>query len=618
MGGETTQYDVQLRYLYKEAGARNGVRGLSHDLDQAGLKSGNLKSSIMGLGAAVTTGLVGVAAKRAFIDFNSNLEQARTQMAGMFMQAGTGTWEESLTTSNKLIADFQQLAKQSVGTTKDFVDMASMIVRPITAAGLGMKDIEEFTQGAVIASRAFGIAADVAARDIEGALMGQLRSVDRFARSLLEPLGYVGEEGRSRFNQLSAAERAAELKKGLTSDAIKNMAKAQEFSFEGVTSTLKDNLQMTLGTIGLPLFKAITNEVKKWNEWIAKNPEKIKQFAADFTSALMTGFGYIKKIAGFIVEHKDLLLALAKAYIVGKGVGIVTGTIGGMANSLASLAGTGVGSFGALGLSISGVMLALAAWAGALTIIASETDAKQTRQIDAKGNWGVAIRGAGEYNAGDQFHAYKAGSREALVDQRNGGEAQLMLAKRMLDQANQQGFLLKGRDGRMLVNSGAIASTGADAGASTDEIMGYIHALQAAIGEEDRFLHAMSMPDRMAMFGTGAKQIQEAFALGSELWSKMTIRTWGGLSVDAGFSNKLGFMLARAVSFLPGGANDPLALAEAAKNGAKGKEHAAKVNVIIHKIEVQSEDADRFVFRLGEIARREVKNPSGSRSLREG
>lgn len=616
MGNDTTAYDVQLRYVYKEAGARSGVRSLTRDLDAAAIKSSSLKTGLLAVGAAVTTGFLGMAGKKAFVDFNDQLEQARIQMSGMLMQAGDGTWEESLIKSNQLISDFQILAKQSIGTTKDFVDMASMIVRPITAAGLGMKDIEEFTRGAVVASRAFGIASDVAARDIESALMGQLRSVDRFARALLEPMGYVGEEGRSRFNQLSGSERAAKLKAGLTSDAIKSMAKSQEFSFSGVTSTLKDNLEMTLGKIGLPLFKEITNEVKKWNEWIDKNPEKIKQFAADFTNALAEGFKIFKEIASFIVQNKDLLIMLAKAYMASKAVGFVAGGVAGLAKSLASLAATGPGSFGALGLSLAGVTAALGAFAAATVIVADEVDQKQTREINAKGDFGVLDRGMREFLRG-KGGTYADGSRESRVAGRDGeASANLMLANRMLDQAREQGMLIKTKGGGSYINAAEIAQRGSDAGRSTTEIQTYIAALQMALAEESKFYKGLTFESADKLFGTKYQGIKDAFAEGATLWSKMTIHAWGQ-QFDAGFSNKMGLILMNALSLVPtiGSGN----LMESLKGKTKDKQEKTKVNVTIQRIEVQSNDPDRFVFMLGEIGRRARKNPSQAHGvLREG
>jgi hypothetical protein len=617
MSAETTQYDVALRYVYKDAGAQGRVRGLAQELRGAGAATTSLRSGLLGIGTTLATGLAGVAAKRAFIDFNDNMEQARIQMAGLMMQAGAGgDWTQNFTKANVLVEDFQQIAKQSIGTTKDFVDMASMIVRPITAAGLGMRDLEEFTRGAVIASRAFGIAADVAARDIEGALMGQLRSVDRFARSLLEPLGYTGEEGRQRFNALSQAERAAELQKALTSDAIKEMAKAQEHSFAGVTSTLKDNLQMTMGKIGLPLFQEITKEVQKWNDWISANPEKIRQFAADFTGALMEGFRLFKEIAGWIVQHKDLLLTLAKAYLASKAVGFVAGGVQGVAQTLASLA-AGPGSLAAFGMSIAGVTAALGAFAAAAVIVADQLDKRQDRQIAAKTDFGVLDRGMSEFMQGKFGGRYAAGSREARVAAEQGqGAADWMLAQRMITQARDAGMLLRNKEGRDFVNAAAVSVRGVEAGKSSQEIQAYISALNTALREERIYLTNLSPEQRRAQFGEQMASIEEAFRVGGELWSKMTIRAWNS-EFDAGWQNKVGRIFQNVMDI-------PAYLAQ---RGAEATKSAAtstakkptSINVNITHLEVAAPDTDRFIFDMANLARRELKSPSGAYdSLVEG
>lgn len=279
--------------------------------------------------------------KGPLLDFNSQMEQSRITMAGMLRLNLGGTFESHFGRATKMVEEFQQIAKVSVGTTKDFVDMATMITRPVTAAKLTMEDLRDITQGAVVASRAMGIEAAVAALDIEQALMGTLTKRERFVRALIEPLGFTDTES---WNKMEASQRAEVLKGVLSQPAIKEMAKAQETSFAGVTSTLQDNLQMALGKVGLPLFQKITAEVQRWNTWIDANGETITKFADKLSEALVDAFSFIKDVGSFFVENADTLMAVAKGLIAFKAGQMVMGAgrsaIGGLRSAGGFLMGT--------------------------------------------------------------------------------------------------------------------------------------------------------------------------------------------------------------------------------------------------------------------------------------
>jgi hypothetical protein len=68
-------------------------------------------------------------------------------------------------------------------------------------------------------------------------------------------------------------------------------------SFTGVTSTLKDKLQIALGKVGLPLFQAITQTVADINAWLERNADTIERIGKAVGGALATGFGVVKDLA---------------------------------------------------------------------------------------------------------------------------------------------------------------------------------------------------------------------------------------------------------------------------------------------------------------------------------
>lgn len=294
---------------------KKGARALQ-DVEKQATKSSNSMVDMLKKTVALAGGWMLVrSGAKGLLGFNADLEQSRITMAGIFRLNMGGTFEKQMAGATDMVSQFQQIAKASVGTTQDFVMMAQMIARPVTAAKLGMSGLRDITAGAVVAAKAFGIQAEVAALDIEQALAGQLTSKERFARALLEPLGFDTKA----FNQLDQAKRAQVLQYALTQPAIAEMAKAQEGSFAGVMSTLEDSLQMTLGKIGLPLFQRLTAEAKNINAWVDANGPAIEKFGREFAGYLVDGFEAIKSVVSFVIENKDLLLTLAKGLVVYQG-----------------------------------------------------------------------------------------------------------------------------------------------------------------------------------------------------------------------------------------------------------------------------------------------------------
>lgn len=583
----TTTYDVRLRYLLEDR-ASGGHRKIGSSARDASRDAAKLRAEMqklgqtgMGIGGMLRGAALGVAgffgvsqAKKSLIDFNVDMEQMRLTMAGLMEMNWGGSFAENATRAERVVAQLQQRAKQSAGTTQDMVRMASMLAQPLGAAGAGEKELVDLTHQAVVAAKALGIEWDVAARDIDQALRGQFHAVDPFASKLLgskEGGGFSGEEGRERFNRMSAARRFQAVQRALGQRAIADMARAQETSFAGVTSTLQDNLQMALAKVGLPLFREITAEVKKWNAWIDTNQERISQWGRDFGQALVSGFNTFKSVAGWFVENREALLALAKVWIglkVGQGVMNITQTAMTFGSSLASAASalTGAGGFVA---AINPAILALAGLTGAfhgfLGIVESRRDRQLEREGFAFGPRGMNIR---KSLAASQlaFGGGGKGTREEF----NRTFAHLRSAK-------------------VLTSEGRI---------DREKLAGALSNFEFA--------------ERQQM----AKQLGGASAL-------FYRQAAGPVEGGAALADALIFRLQQLGTVhrfeQPKVTIDA---AEAAKLKAEDKKIGKgidKVNININRIEVASDDPDRFIFDLERIAEDAVRNSSSSRyAFREG
>ena len=342
----TTNYDVMVKYRVSDKATR-GIRGI-------GLAAGKASRGLMGitrglgrivaLSAGIGAGFGLAKGVSSLISVNAELEKTQAGLRTI-IQLNTG---KSFATSNLFAEDlmnkFRKDAKSSAGTFKDMAKFASNIAAPVTQMGGSLEDLREITKGAVVAAAAFGERSDLAQLDITQALNGTLGSKDRFAKQL-------GIDPKS-FNKLLPADRLKELKRVLGKKAIKDAAKSYETSFAGVTSTLKSNLEAFAESAGKPLFQIINKELARVNAWFQNNEQRVKQIAQNVANGFVKAFEMGRQLFGFIDKHKELLMMLAKAMLVGK---IASGIAGPFMqfNKMLGISSKAMAAFGAKALAVA-------------------------------------------------------------------------------------------------------------------------------------------------------------------------------------------------------------------------------------------------------------------------
>jgi hypothetical protein len=321
--GSTTAYKIELDYTVK-GNAKAGLQGLAKDAKVAQSSFGGLRSAI---GLALGAGAFALG-KKYLYDYNLQITKLKVGLATTASMNFHKPFKEGALAADRMFNNFQKMATLSPSTTKDYVEMAQMISGAVLQSGKGLKDLEAITQGAITATNALGARPDMLALDIQQMLAGTLGAKDRYARQLLAGVGITDYH---KFNKMEASKRADVTQQALSTPQLKDAAAAFGASTEGVMSTFQDNLQITLGKVGLPLLKAMTNEVKSWNAWMMANPEKIASFMSQVGSGLKEAFsiirdivvstwplvkdvfGVVASVLGFVSEHRDLLTATIKA-----------------------------------------------------------------------------------------------------------------------------------------------------------------------------------------------------------------------------------------------------------------------------------------------------------------
>lgn len=290
-------------------------------------------------------------ATSALVGYNAEMESARLGTAtliNMFQKTGQ---PRALQLAADLTEKLRVDAENLPGSFQELQQMFKGIAVTGLQSGLGLDDIREISSNAVVASKAFGIQADVFMRDIQQMMQGRLTVRDMGARTLLGQIG-MGHEDFNKIARSDPQKAAKMIKQLLGTGAIKEAADAYEKSFSGTVERLKSKFQKIFGDIGMPLFDAIKEDMDRLEKWMADNPEKLKKIINDVGQMLVSVYEAIKTLANavkelvaFIFNHKDFFLTLAKSFLVIKaaaGVNALGGMLGGLAGKGAAGGITGM------------------------------------------------------------------------------------------------------------------------------------------------------------------------------------------------------------------------------------------------------------------------------------
>ncbi len=288
--------------IVADLAAKLGLQVNAKQWGQGDKAISGIKTALAGVGAYFGGKFLG----KALIGFNSNVEDTKTQIAGMLALTKKTNLSDEIGNADMLMGNLQKRAASLPGTTQEYAQMLGMLTQPIMAAGGSMQDLEDLTVNSVVAAKGLGVEWDVAARDIDQALRGQFKSTDQFTGKLLASFGFAGEEGRSKFNKLSKEKRAAVVKEALTQKQIVQLGEAQGKSFSGVMSTLQDAVQQFLGRVGIPLFKALGEIMQRMTAWLSANESSIQAVAKAIGEVLADAFAVVIEVIKFFIDNAEL------------------------------------------------------------------------------------------------------------------------------------------------------------------------------------------------------------------------------------------------------------------------------------------------------------------------
>lgn len=332
----STVYDIQVNYGLNDR-ASSGLSSIGAKADAAAKSTTGLKDVLIGLGGiwAAKTGFA--LGKELFIDLNSQMQQMKISMAAVMGYNLGRPFDDALVSTNRLIDGWIRFSAQTSLTGTEMVQFGQAVQGAVTSIGGSLSDVDEITKkGSVVYQAVSGGhpgGMQYAQLEMREALMGNLRKTQMANMQLLTPAMERAGLSVDQWNRLTGKDRLMIMKQAINDPSWKSALNEMANSWQGVTTTLKTNIEIAAREIGLPLFKKMSEEVHHWNEWIKDNTVQLKAFATSFSEGLTKGFEVIKSVAAFVVENKDVLLAIGQAWIGGK---ISSGIMGTAKNIFAS------------------------------------------------------------------------------------------------------------------------------------------------------------------------------------------------------------------------------------------------------------------------------------------
>ncbi|HSR79101.1 MAG TPA: hypothetical protein VLN57_21185 [Xanthobacteraceae bacterium] len=321
-----TNYSVNVKYAVDNRGGRKGTSELNDDVRKldASTRSAGDSFGVLGVAAAAAFGFAVHKAEDALIGFNSRVEASKISLAAMVQGFKGGEWSAAQDNATRMYDEFQKFSVQTPVTTQDIMMFGKSVAAATFAAGGSIKDLTAITEQGVISAKAYGEESTLASLQLSEMVMGNVTSRMRFAKIILG-LAKMDEE---HFKALSGEQRIKVVRGVLEGDSMKNARDALGESWEGVTSTFKDKLQIVFGTAGKSLFDVMKVEIKSWNQWLDANQVRIDHMVHSLSEGLMTGFGVVKDAVSLLVTHADTIMAMGKIWLAVKIGGMLGGKTG--------------------------------------------------------------------------------------------------------------------------------------------------------------------------------------------------------------------------------------------------------------------------------------------------
>lgn len=322
---EDNSYTIRARIVAEDASGpgTTTVKKKIIEVEEQARKTSSSIMSMFGRAFAFIGGAAGFGmAARQIVGLNSEIEQARSGLAGLYTAQTGLPIAESLKIARAELAHLRKDAALGVGELGDYLTTYQGIVGVALPLGANVDQMRALTRNALAAGFAMqgerGLAN--AGIDVQQAMGGQVG--DRTTPIVMAALRASGMSAEA-FRALKPEERIDALNTafGKFGPAVELMGK----SWSAQSSTLLDNTKELVRTATLPLFEVWSEKLRAANDWMAANRDTINEVAGTVGQRL--------------VKLWDHLIRQASTYAA-----IVAGAA--LAQPVAGLAGGARGAFG--------------------------------------------------------------------------------------------------------------------------------------------------------------------------------------------------------------------------------------------------------------------------------
>jgi hypothetical protein len=366
---EKPDYQIKARIVAEDA-TTTGAKSAERNLQKVEDKGKSVGAALMGyLGAAFAMlggGAAVVGGLRWLTGLNNDIDQAQRGMAGLFTAQTGAPIAQSMQVARGVLQGLREDAKKGVGELGDYIDGFQRISGVAMGAGVSLEKIRNLTKLSLAAGEIVrpGQGAALAPMDIvQGLTSGANDKMTPIVEAALRAAGIAD----SAFNKMSIPKKIEALSTafGKFAPAVELMGK----SWGSQADTFSDNLKDIARLVSKPLFDAWLDRLRKANEWLEKNQDRIKDLATTWGSRLVSVWDKLIRQASTyaaIVAGAKLVSAMP-----GSG-GRIGGALSGVRSAMSDPFGFGALMAGGEGAAAggAGLMPALAELGSALGSVA--------------------------------------------------------------------------------------------------------------------------------------------------------------------------------------------------------------------------------------------------------
>lgn len=262
-----------------------GVGKFTGMLDAAAGKLGNLaKYAVVGLGAGAFA-----AATYGVTQLSNEAEKAAISIGTIFSVNGlAANVPAGITMAQDQIAKMRVDAQKLPGEFEDLQKIFMTTAIPQFQAGATADQARKLSAQIMAAGAVMGLQSDMTAREAAMLLSGRAGAHNVFGTRL----GFSGEKAKE-LNKASPEERL----KMVSAETNKYAGAIDIFahSYEGLSSTLVDNVKNFGRLASAPLFESVKETLSDINDWFSANQDDVNRFAAHLGIGIKDAFEWGKK-----------------------------------------------------------------------------------------------------------------------------------------------------------------------------------------------------------------------------------------------------------------------------------------------------------------------------------